>query len=97
MTQYFNEAELRYDKILMFRAIRAAVADVHISQSLYKEVANNKDKYLGKRDSMRSVIGHLSNHKKQSLKKTIVFGSCFSDNSKNFVIFKKTPVILVNF
>jgi len=64
MIQYFTEAELRYDPLLMYRAIRSAIADVHISQSLYKEVRDNKELYLGEQDSMRSVISYLSNHKK---------------------------------
>lgn len=32
MIQYFTEAELRYDPLLMYRAIRSAIGDVHISQ-----------------------------------------------------------------
>jgi len=64
MIQYFTEAELRYDPLLMFRSIRSAIGDVHISQSLYKEVRDNKELYLGKQDSMQSVISYLSKHKK---------------------------------
>lgn len=64
VTQYFIDAGLRYEPTLMYRMIRSAVGDVHISQSLYKEVAENKTKYLGEQDSMRSLISHLSNHKK---------------------------------
>ena len=43
MIQYFTENELRYEPLLMFRSIRSAIGDVHISQSLYKEVRDNKD------------------------------------------------------
>jgi len=64
MIQYFTEAELRYDPLLMYRAIRSAIGDVHISQSLYKEVRDNKELYLGKQDSMQSVISYLSKYKK---------------------------------
>jgi HAD superfamily 5'-nucleotidase-like hydrolase len=64
VTQYFIDKGLRYEPFLMYRMIRNAVGDVHISQSLYKEVASNRTKYLGEQDSMRSLISHLSNHKK---------------------------------
>ena len=33
-------------------------------KSLYKEVRDNKELYLGKQDSMQSVISYLSKHKK---------------------------------
>ena len=39
----------------MFNAIRQAIADVHISRTLYHEVINNLDEHLEK-DSMQNVI-----------------------------------------
>lgn len=61
--QFFEDNNLRFDPILMFNAIRQAIADVHISRTLYHEVINNLDKHLEK-NSMQNVISHLSSSKK---------------------------------
>merc|ERR1719223_1888528 len=64
--QFFEDNNLRFDSILMFNAIRHAIADVHISRTLYHEVINNLDEHLEK-NSMQSVISHLSSSKKLSV------------------------------
>jgi len=60
--QMLREGEHRFDPILMFRAIRQAIADVHINKELYVEIQNNLDQYLEK-GSMFSVVNHMSNSK----------------------------------
>ena len=45
----------------MYRTIRSAIGDVHISQALYRNVTSNKEEHLGPAESMRSVVSYLSN------------------------------------
>merc|ERR1711892_98044 len=60
VVQFFRDEELRFEPLLMYRTIRAAISDVHISQALYRNVTENKELHLGPAESMRSVVSYLA-------------------------------------
>lgn len=59
VVQYFQDNNISYDHLLLFRKVKNSVRDVHISGMIYKEITSNLDTYLQK-DKLCDLFDYLS-------------------------------------